>query len=718
MPDLDALLAPRGIAIIGASPDQTIIRGKIQHVLTARGFPPDRLYPISRSHAEVQGLRAYPAIAEVPERVDLAVVVIPAAGVPDALEECGRAGVKAAAIISSGFAEEAGAQGAALQDRVREIARRHDMAVCGPNAEGFFNAPAGVVATFSPAVEDYARPMAPETAKGRRISVVAQSGGVGFSFFHRGRPRQLRIDHVVSTGNEAALDGFTLVEHLVDADATDVVLMYLEAVKSPAAFLRAAANAADRGKPLVVAKMGRSEAGRRAAASHTAALAGADSSYDALFRRHGIVRADDMDTMLDIAAGFAFCPLPRGPRVGVMSGSGGAGVWMADSLAAAGLEVPPLDDATRAEIEALMPSYGSAANPVDVTAGAIGKVGYARIVEILQRSPVLDAVVIVGSVANAHRLKEDRAVLAQVAAHPEKPVLFCAYTLAAQEAVEVAAEVGVPVFTSMPGCARALRAMADYRRFREAWLRREPAPAPSPDPAVREALRRAGHRVLPEHEAKALLAAYGVPRPPEALAADPDAAAAEAARIGFPVALKVQSPDIPHKTEVGGVALNLASPDAVREAFRAMLDRARAAHPGAAIQGALVQRMAPPGQEVILGVHRDPDFGPMLLAGLGGIHVEVLRDVAFAPVPLTEEDARDLLAGLRGAALLRGVRGAPPADVAALAGLMVRLSRFAADFAEEVEEIDLNPVLVHAEGQGVTVVDALILRRQQGGDRA
>jgi acetate---CoA ligase (ADP-forming) len=286
--------------------------------------------------------------------------------------------------------------------------------------------------------------------------------------------------------------------------------------------------------------------------------------------------------------------------------------------------------------------------------------------------------------------------------------------------VEVAAEVGVPVFTSMPGCARALRAMADYRRFREAWLRREPAPAPapSPDPAVREVLRRAGHRVLPEHEAKALLAASGVPRPPEALAADPDAAAAEAARIGFPVALKVQSPDIPHKTEVGGVALNLASPDAVREAFRAMLDRARAAHPGAAIQGALVQRMAPPGQEVILGVHRDPDFGPMLLAGLGGIHVEVLRDVAFAPVPLTEEDARDLLAGLRGAALLRGVRGAPPADVAALAGLMVRLSRFAADFAEEVEEIDLNPVLVHAEGQGVTVVDALILRRQQGGDRA
>lgn len=713
MPDLDALLAPRSIAIIGASPDETIIRGRIQHVLQRRGFP-GRLYPISRSHAEVQGLRAYPNIGEVPERVDLAIVVIPAAAVPEALEECGRAGVRAAYIISSGFAEEAGATGAALQERVRDIARRHDMAVCGPNAEGFFNVPAGVVATFSPAVEDFAKPMAPDTAKGRRISVIAQSGGIGFSFYHRGRPRQLRIDHVISTGNEAALDGFRLVEHLIDTDRTDIVLMYLEGVKDAASFHRAAAKAADRGKPLIVAKMGRSEAGRRAAASHTAALAGADSTYDALFRRYGIIRADDMDQMLDIAAGFAFCPQPEGLRAGVMSGSGGAGVWMADSLAAQGLEVPPLDAAMRAEIEALMPSYGSAANPVDVTAGAIGRVGYARIVEILQRSPVLDAVVIVGSVANARRLKEDRAMLAQVAAHPEKPVMLCAYTLAAQEAVDVAAEVGVPVFTSMPNCARALRAMADYRRFQEAWRRREPAPAPDPDPAVRRRLRAAG-RILCEHEAKALLEAYGVPRPAEALAASAEEAAAAAARIGFPVALKIQSPDIPHKTEMGGVALNLASAEAVRMAFGAMLDRARTAHPRAGIRGALVQRMAPPGQEIILGIHRDPDFGPMLMVGLGGIHVEVLRDVAFAPVPLSEAEARALLAGLRGARLLQGVRGAPPADVAALAGLMVRLGRFAADFAEEIEEIDLNPVLVHPEGQGLTVVDALIVRREQGG---
>jgi acetate---CoA ligase (ADP-forming) len=714
MPDLDALLSPRAIAIIGASPDPTIIRGKVQHVLQARGYP-GPIHPISRSHAEVQGRKAYPNLAALPEAPDLAIVIIPAAAVPEALEECGRAGVKAACIISSGFAEEAGAEGAARQERIRAIARDYDLAVVGPNAEGFFNTAANVVATFSPAVENFAQALAPDTAKGRRVSVLTQSGGVGFSFYHRGRPRQLRFAHVISTGNEAVLDSFTIAEHLIERGQTDILLGYIEGIKDVAAFRRAASKAADRGVPIILAKMGRSEAGARAAASHTAALAGADSAHDAVFRRYGVIRALDMDEMLDIAAGFAFCPAPAGRRVGVMSGSGGAGVWMADMLSLAGLEVPPLDDATRGACEALMPSYGSAANPVDMTAGAIGKVGYAHVVEILQRSPVVDSVVIVGSVASPKRLTEDRPVLAQVAEHPEKPVLFCAYTAAAQAAVDVAAEVGVPVFTSMPGCARAIRAMADHRRFREAWAARGPDPAPAPRPGVLEALGRAAGRVLSEHESKAVLEAAGIPRgAAEALAADAEAAAEAAARIGFPVALKIQSPDIPHKTEMGGVALNLADAQAVRAAFRAMMDRARTAHPAARVQGALVAPMARRGIEVILGIHRDPQFGPMLMAGLGGIHVEVLRDVAFAPVPVTEEEARGMLASLKGAALLQGVRGAPPSDLDALAGLMVALSRFAADHAEAVEEVDLNPVLVHPAGQGLTVVDALIVRREEG----
>ncbi|MBX9700741.1 MAG: CoA-binding protein, partial [Acetobacteraceae bacterium] len=373
MPDIDALLNPRSIAIIGASPDHTVIRGKVQHVLQHRGYP-GAIYPVSRSHAEVQGRRAYPDLAALPEVPDLAIVIIPAEHVPDTIEACGRRGVKAAYIIASGFAEEAGEAGAARQQRILDAARRYDMAVIGPNAEGFFNTAANVVATFSPAVENFAQPMAPETPKGKRISVLTQSGGVGFSYYHRGRPRQLRFAHVISTGNEAALDSFAIAEHLIAHDQTDIILAYLEGIRDVAAFRRTAALAADRGVPIIVAKMGRSEAGARAATSHTAALAGADAAHDAMFRRYGVIRALDMDEMLDIAAGFAFCTPPAGRRVGIMSGSGGAGVWMSDMLALAGLEVPRLDDATRAACEALMPAYGSAANPVDMTAGAIGRV--------------------------------------------------------------------------------------------------------------------------------------------------------------------------------------------------------------------------------------------------------------------------------------------------------------------------------------------------------
>lgn len=710
MADLEALLAPRSIAIIGASPDTGIIRGKLQQVLQARHYP-GRLYPVSRSYAEVQGRRAYPSIADVPERVDLAIVVVPANVVPAALEECGRSGVKAAYIISSGFAEEAGSEGAALQDAVRDLARRYDMAVCGPNAEGFFNAPADLVATFSSTVCDYDTPMLPQVAKGRRIAVIAQSGGIGFAFFHRGRPRELRFDFTVSTGNEVALESFAFVEHLVEADKADIILMYLESVKDRQGFLTAAAKAADRGRPLIVAKMGRSEVGQRAAASHTASLAGADSAYDALFRRCGIIRADDMDAMLDAAAAFAFCPLPKGGRVAVMSGSGGAGVWMADTLAVHGLEVPPLDAATREEIQALIPSFGSAGNPVDLTAAAIHKVGYARVIEILQRSPMIDAVVVVGSLPNTQRLRNEREIFARVAAHPEKPVMFCAYTMAAQDAVALGAEVGMPIFNSMSNCARALRAMVEYRHFQERWHRRDTSLVAPPDPTLRDRLRGMG-RVLCECEAKDLLAAYGVPRLSEILAFDAEAAAGAAARLGFPVALKIQSPDLPHKTEVGGVVLNLQTPDSVRGAFDEILDRARAASPGADLRGVLVQRMAPRGQEIILGVSRDPTFGPMLMIGLGGIHVEVLRDVAFASAPVTEAEARSLLGELRGAKLLDGVRGAPPADVDALVALMVQVSQLAAEFADDIEEIDLNPVLVHPAGQGLTVVDALILRQE------
>ncbi len=478
----------------------------------------------------------------------------------------------------------------------------------------------------------------------------------------------------------------------------------------PDRFRAVADKAAAAGKPLIVAKVGRSDAGRRAAASHTGSLAHAGVVDDAIFRHHGIIRGDDLDHMLDVAAAFAFCPLPRGNRVAVITGSGGSAVWMADILSAHGLELPVLEDDVQQRILALLPSYASAQNPVDATAQAIHEVGYARLIEIVRQSQRIDTILLIGSLANEATAAGHAEQLAALSGPRDKPILLVTYTGASPAAMAAFAEAGIPCYTSMPSCARAIRALVDYARFQE---RRHRPPLPATPPSRREetagALGAAGP-VLTENEAKAVLAGYGVPRPPEALAKSADDAAAAAGRIGGPVALKVQSPDITHKTEAGAVALGVEGGAAVRVAYAQVLANAAAGHPGAAIQGVLVQKMAPPGIEIILGVTRDPDFGPMLMVGLGGIHVEVLRDVVFAPVPIGPDEALSLLGELRGAALLDGVRGAPPADRAALAELIAALSRFAADHAELIDEIDLNPVIVHSQGQGLTVVDALIVR--------
>jgi len=430
-----------------------------------------------------------------------------------------------------------------------------------------------------------------------------------------------------------------------------------------------------------------------------------------LFRHHGIVRGEDIDHMLDVSAAFAFCKLPKGNRVAIITGSGGSAVWMADILSAHGLEVPELEADLQAKIMAMLPSYASALNPIDATAQAIGEVGYKPIVELVRQSQRIDTILLIASVANEGTARKRAEELAGIVAETDQPLLLCTYTTATPGAMAAFAEFGIPCYTSMPSCARAIKALADYGRFRERIARRA-APQPT-TPSIRQTVGKAlaeSGKVLTEVQAKALLAAYGVKRVPEFLATGEDDASEAAMRIGGAVALKVQSPDIAHKTEAGAVLLGLNGDAAVREGYRAVLARSKAAHPKAKIDGVLVQAMAKRGQEMILGVTRDPVFGPMLMVGLGGIHVEVLKDVAFAPVPLDAEDALALIGELKGAALLDGVRGAKPADKAALAELMVALSRFAADHAEQIAEIDLNPVIVHEAGEGLSVVDALIVK--------
>ena len=709
MPDLRPLFAPESIAIVGAAADDSL-RGRLTQILIGHGYP-GRIYPVTRSHKEVLGLKAYASIGELPDTPELAVVLVPAAHVVSTIEQCGARGVLAAVIISSGFGEEKSEEATARDMALRAVAERTGMVVAGPNSEGLVNPLRRVFATFSPVFHDPKRSLAPVSQRAKPIAVSCQSGALTFAFLNRGRDRQLPFTYQVSAGNQTVLEAADYVDWVLEAGGAEVFLLYLEGIRSGDRFRAVADKAARAGKPLIVAKVGRSEAGRRAAASHTGSLARAGDVDDAIFRHHGIVRGEDLDHMLDIATAFAYCPLPHGNRVAIITGSGGSAVWMADILSAHGLELPVLEDAIQQRVMALLPSYGSAQNPVDATAQAIHEVGYARLVEIVRESERIDTILLIGSLANEATAQKRAAELAAIAGATDKPVILSTYTAASPGAMAAFAEAGIPCYTSMPSCARAIRALVDYAAF-QARLRREGATEPVA-PAARETaarrLREAGP-VLTEIDAKELLAGYGVPRPPEALAHSEEEAVAAAARIGGAAALKVQSPDILHKTEAGAVALGLSGADSVREGYRRVLQNAQAAHPAAAIQGVLVQAMAPRGVEIILGVTRNPDFGPMLMVGLGGIHVEVLRDVAFAPVPLDREQALDLLGQLRAKAVLDGVRGAPPADREALAELISALSRFAADHADLVEEIDLNPVIVHPEGQGLTVVDALIVK--------
>jgi acyl-CoA synthetase (NDP forming) len=710
MPDLKPLFSPDSVAIVGAAGDAHSLRGRLTRQLIEHGYD-GRVYPITRSATEVLGIKTYASVAELPEAPDLAVILVPAAHVVATIDQCGRRGIRAAAVISSGFGEEKTDAAAHRDAELRDVAERWGMAIAGPNCEGLVNPLRPLVATFSPVFHDHRVPLLPADSKARPIAVSCQSGALTFSFLSRGRDRGLQFTYQVSSGNQTVLEAHDYIDWVLDAGGAEIFLAYLEGIRRPQRFREVADRAARAGKPLIIAKVGRSDAGRRAAASHTGALAHSGAVDDAIFRHHGIIRGEDLDHMVDVATAFAYCKLPRGNRVAIITGSGGSAVWLSDILSAHGLELPVLEEEIQARIMAMLPPYASALNPIDATAQAIGEVGYAPIVELVRQSERIDTILLIASLANEATATKRAEELAGITATTEQPILLSTYTTATPGAVAAFAGAGIPCYTAMSSCARAIKALVDYGAY-QARLKRGLAPPATPAAVKREtahALAAAGP-ALSEFSAKALLARYGVPAPPEAMAASEDEAVAAASRIGGAVALKVQSPDILHKTEAGAVALNLTGEAAVREGYRRVLARARAARPGAGIEGVLVQAMAPRGQEMILGITRDPDFGPMLMVGLGGIHVEVLKDVAFAPVPLGSEEALALLGELKGAAVLDGVRGAAPADKAALAALMAALSRFAADHADTVAEIDLNPVIVHPAGQGLTVVDALIIK--------
>ncbi len=699
-PSLARFLAPRSIAIIGASPERTKIRGLLLHLLRQNGYG-GRLYPVNPSYREIDGVACFPSVAAIGEPIDLALIAIPAPAVLASLEDCAAAAVAHAIVISSGFAEQGGEQ-ATLQAEIAALARRTGLRISGPNAEGFHNEVEGVAATFSPAVERKPGEAA-FTATTRRIGIVAQSGGMGFALYNRGRALGLAFSYVITTGNEADLTLSDFFAHLVSDDDTAAIMLFLEGVRDPEKFKAAAQLAAERGKPVVVAKMGRTAAGERAAASHTASMAGWHAAYEALFRKYGIIAATDPDAAVAIAAALTTCPPAKGERVAVVTTSGGAGAWAADALASAGLTLPELGPALQREIREFIPAYGSARNPVDITAQAVHTGGLIRTIELLSRSSEVDIVVVVCSLASETRMTIDLAALRAIVAAQAKPLLFYSYTLPSPMARRALATAGMPIADALAPLVAGVRALT----ARGAYRRPSVASAAGGDnAAIAAAL--GGASVLSEHEAREILRLAGLCLPPHRLVREAAELEAAAAALGFPLALKIQSRNIPHKTEIGGVRLGIGGLAALRDAYEAVVASARRQRPDAVLDGVLLQPMAPPGVEVIVGAVRDPLLGPLIMVGAGGVLAELFRDTIYRLAPLDGDDVQEMLERLRIAPLLAGYRGAAPLDGAALAELILRISDFAMAQRELVREVELNPVILHEAGRGYTIVDALI----------
>ncbi len=698
---LHSFFWPESIAVLGASPDLHRIRGRLLHQLRENGFP-GRILPINPSYQEIDGLACYPTI-EAAGAADLALIAIPAAGVVAAVEECARAGVRNTLIISSGFAEEGGAA-SDMQAALIAVTQRTGIGICGPNCEGYYNALGRIATTFSPTVETKADD-SKILVSDKRVGVIAQSGGIGFALFNRGNAADLGFSYVISTGNEAGLTMADFLDYMIEDPKTDAVMLFCETVRDGPGFVAALEKARQRRKPIIAMKVGRSDAGTRASASHTASLSGSHTAYQAIFERYGVIEAEDADEAVAIAGLALTCPLPKGRRTGIITVSGGGGAWMADTLSAHGLIVPNLSAESQAALRPLMPSYGASGNPVDVTAqGSNTGPAMMTVLEHLAGSDEIDMIVLITSLASETRASLDAARVRAAAAKCGKPMTVWSYTIPSRFGRTAVAGCGLFIDSNLRNIGVAMAKLAGYAES----LRRD---LPEPFEPVSGRLYPGLPQIVPEYLAKQTLAAW-LPDIRETLATSVEEAAEAAQRLGFPVVLKVQSPQLPHKTEAGGVRLNLETPEAVAEAYTSMLaDVARHA-PDATIDGVLVQRMAPKGHELVIGMVDDPTFGPIMMLGFGGTTVELFGDVVHAPAPVDEAEATRMILSLKSTRLLTGFRGTKSIDLAPVIRLVAALSRAALTLREQVGEFELNPIIVHADGSGLTVADALLTMKE------
>jgi acetate---CoA ligase (ADP-forming) len=705
-PDLTRLLAPRSVALVGATDHPTSFGGRVFQQMTSFGFP-GRIYPINPRLKELNGLECYASVKDLPETPDHVGIIVSSARVFDVLADCAAMRVPFATVYSGGFAETGTAEGLERQAKLVDFARRSGMRIMGPNCNGVINFVDAFAMTSTMAIKGPRKPPG-------NIGVVSHSGGLGqITVMWRAQEIGLGVSYEASCGNEADLDTLDFAHYMIRSDTTDVVLLAIETVKDGDKFACLAREAAEREKPIVVLKFGRTEAGSRAASSHTGAIAGDDAIYDAVLRQYGLIRVHECDELYEMAVLLHKRRWPKVRGAASVAATGGNIVQVADAGAAAGLEWPEFAPQTQSALAGLMPGYGKVANPTDMTSLATGdQVLYRNALNVIAADPNIGFIApVMASVA-----RQDVDLNAQFVASCAKPAALlwiggCTDDPAYTRKDLVAA--GVPVYRNATPCLRAARAAMDFGAYVEA-VRSGKLDARRPgnlDAERARAVLQACGEKLTEREAKEMLCAYGFPVTHEMLAASAEEAVVHAREIASAVALKIDSPDIAHKTEAGAIRLGVSGDEAVRGAYGEVIRAARDYAPEARLNGVLVQEMAPRGVEMMAGVVRDPVFGPVVAVGLGGIYVEVLKDVAYRRAPVTRDQADEMLRELRSHKLLEGVRGMAPRDREALAELVVRLSWFAHDFCDEIAELDMNPVVVLERGAGVRIVDALIVRR-------
>jgi acetate---CoA ligase (ADP-forming) len=686
---------PTSVAVVGASRDPSSIGHRILDALVMNRFQ-GPVYPINPKAKVIGSMPAYASLAKLPEPVDLAIIAVPRDAVLSTIDECAQCGVKALIVITAGFAE-AGATGKSLQKLLVEKVRGYGMRMVGPNCMGLLNTRPDISlnASFSPVFPPPGR-----------IAMSSQSGALGLAILALAAQRQLGISSFVSVGNKADVSGNDLLQYWEVDDDTRVILLYLESFGNPRRFARIARRVS-RTKPIIAVKAGRTLAGRRAAGSHTAALAANDVAVDALFRQTGVIRAETLDEMFDIAAALENQPLPKGKRVAIVTNAGGPAILCTDACEAGGLIVPELTEETRAKLRTFLPATASLSNPVDMIASA-GAESYRKTIEAVLSAPEVDAMVVIyipvdrgGSEAFIQAIK-DGVAAARAAGATAKPVIACLMSVDGASVVHTEHET-IPAYLFPESAAKVLAKAAHYAEWRTKPLASVPG---FPDLQTEEARRIVEHAIksrgecwLSATEAQRVLSAFGIHQAPGGLARTAEEAVQIATRVGFPVAMKLASQRVLHKSDIGAVRLNVEGEAAIRKAFEEIQQEG--------MEGVVVQSMIRSGVELMIGVTEDPLFGPLMAFGLGGVYVEILADVCFRVTPLTDEDVHEMVRGIRGYRLLEGYRGHAPADVATIEQVLLRISRMVEEIPE-IKELDLNPIFALPPGQGCVVVDVRI----------